>query len=279
MAYNRMCLVRSISKTREELERTSLLHQQSLSAVEAIRALLVKADDRLQDNPRRWRRIIDNLEQALIQTKAQATGYAQRIKELERQIDTGAPAQTVVVEDIEITIPSGGASVAERIMSLTVEELRNLTLDEVAALHQSMFECGAGLDDCGAMASPEEVKPEPLPQARKTALHQRMEQAQKRREELAANRIKSSSKSFAERRQLKLLERALAKISQRAFAHLDSEEIDTVLTYFSKLQKTEGLSGRELELKHMLSGILPEVEKQCSELRRRQAQQRSMRRY
>lgn len=263
--------MRTTKQIQQEFERVTELHQQSLEVIESLRALLVKADERLLEvKSRRWYRIIDNLEHALDESKARAAGYQQQLKVLERLLAKGAAgsASSVVIDDVAIDVPIDHLNVAERILSLSIDQLRSLTLDEVAALHQGMFDADEDAKAVSAEPSPRDNRRS----APKTVLEQRMERAAKRREAFASHRV-TAQPSFGERRRATLLKHALEKVSRQAHKTLDLDEIEALTVYHAELTRSANLTSHEQNLLETLTVIFPQIERHASDLRRKRIQQ------
>ncbi|MCX5756975.1 MAG: hypothetical protein NTU83_00405 [Candidatus Hydrogenedentes bacterium] len=254
------------------------LHEQAKAVLANVKDLLDKADvRRANEGERPWGRIVDNLEGALQLAKAKVTGYEQRVRQCEQHLEavrraaahTGPKAlEEFTSAEFEDVIPEGmrlppdHLVAAERILSMSLDDLGSLTLEQVADMNLQLYE--------EPPAAPETAPP-PEPERPRSVLDTRIERAKEIRESLAA-RHQSQQPSFAERRRQKLLRDAIAKLTTGKVQALDLDEIELILQCHSGIEERIEKSQNDVRLQTMLEHCIPAMQERASELRRKRAQ-------
>ncbi|NIA12652.1 MAG: hypothetical protein GWP08_01135 [Nitrospiraceae bacterium] len=265
---------KSEADLKKEIERLDASEKETMATISHVRKLLNKADQRREeDGDRRWDEILDNLESTLDMGRSKLTACGQRLREARDQLRQ--LQATGFIEDTGIAIDATDAQppltedrlkAAQQIMSMSVDDLRSLTLDEVADMHDELFR-KTEAETAEAAAEP---KPEPpAPAAPKTALDRRIEKARRAKEEREAARRKSAG--FVERRKQGTLRAAVGKLLQGGCAGLTIEEAESVLECRGELMGRSDLSDSEQRLKEKLEPMGADIEARLHELRRKRA--------
>jgi len=268
------------AKIREELRELEKRKAEADAAVVHILQLLETADERRKtEDERRWNRLLDHLENALDLTRSRVTMYVQEIRSRERQLDelrqtgvTPPSASSLAGSDLEEGILSGAQlptahiQAAEQILAMSLEDLGNLTLEEVAALTERLHE--------GASAGFEPGAPEPesgqSPPRKETALAARIEHAKQKRQALAAQH-RAPPPSFQERRRQKLLRDAITNVKSGDMGSMTLEEIELVMNCHKAVAEREHPSESDVRLKDMLAPALGALDERAHDLRRQRA--------
>jgi len=258
-----------------QLTRLEAQRQVMQAALDNVRQLLDKADERRAvDGERRWDQILDNLEQALDTTASKLTACDQQIKEVKRRLrdllqggmlegqgDEASGPQEPLVSDR--ASPAGKIDGAKRIMALPVDQLRDLTIEQLTRIHSRLFE-----------AEPPEAAPAQQAQTpERSSLSARIEQAQRSRRRRAA-RPRRPAVSFVERRKQHLLRGAVAKATTDKVAGMTLEEIDLVLNWHKTLDERAGPTEGDRRLLDLLDPFIGKLKERASQLRHDQTQRK-----
>ncbi len=251
--------------------------------LEHVQELLERADQRCAeaDNKRRWYHVLDNLEHALDEAKARVAQSDQEIKQLKRKLDGLAQQHSddadaePMVEDKLIALQASGVNVggstdadssqidlpkvspqgAEKVLSIPLDELSGMSLDEVADLHNEILQKedarnGADAESSRAGATPDEHHPR------------------------GRHRVGNESRqtlSFHEQRRQSVLRNAVDKIRSERLDALTIEEIDLVTDLYERFSKRLEANKSDERLRSILGGTLEKLSDRISELRRRRA--------
>ena len=207
----------------QEIERLEASRKEAIATISHVRMLLIKADQRRdEEGEHRWDEILDNLESTLDMGRSKLTACEQRLREVRDQLHqlqtTGSIEDTGIDSDSVEAVPAlgeEGLKAAQQIMAMSVEDLRSLTLEEVADMHDELFRKAEAEKLEAASKSKSAPKPKPKPEspapvARKTALDLRIDKARQAKEEREAARRKGTG--FVERRKQSLLRAGMAKL-------------------------------------------------------------------
>jgi len=262
-----------------ELARLEEQRQVMQAALDNVRQLLDKADERRAvDGERRWDQILDNLEQALDLTGSKLTACEQQIKEAERRLrdllesgmeagegDEAPGAQGPVVP--EPMPPSGNLEGAKRILALPVDQLRDLTIEQLTRIHSHLFEA-----DHGKAAAAQEAET-PERSSLSARLSARIEEAQRSRRRRSA-RARRPAESFVERRKQHLLRGAITKATTDKLGGMTLEEIDLVLSWHKTLAERAEPTDSDRRLLGLLEPFIGDLKDRSSQLRHKQAQRK-----
>jgi hypothetical protein len=266
-------------KLRTQIRELETLRDRAKAAVENVRQLLAKADERrVEEGYRPWNRILDNLERALVLTRSQVTSYEQQIKERQRTLQDllrRDPTSAVFLEESlaavglqgylpeDFHLPEGHVEIAEQLLAVPLDMLGNMTLDEVENMNEQMFI---------PKVVQEPSAQEPVEAAKKSQLDERIEHARQAREAIATS-VHRSEPSFAERRRQRVLRSAVAKIMIRDFKGLDMEEVERLLECHSALAERPAKAANDARLLELLAHAMDLIQERASDLRRKRAQQ------
>jgi len=133
---------------RRQLARAKFKLAEDLQAVDEVKVLLIKADERRMSEPqeaRKWNRVLENLENSLDQTRARcayssviASQLEQACAVLEQALEQAAPPP-------EIVLPTPPPGEDARHWTETLEKVGALSLEEACVL-QSQIDSGEILD-------------------------------------------------------------------------------------------------------------------------------------
>lgn len=129
----------------DQLKNQLAQHQENLTTVVT---LLDKADRRRLEEPadsNRWNRVLENLESCLDEAKARVGACQAAIEQAQRQLgefrpgEFPAPSLPPEMETLDFPpLPPASLEAARRILSMPLEEVSKLTLEEVALLHSQI---------------------------------------------------------------------------------------------------------------------------------------------
>lgn len=261
----------NIREKLEHLIRQRTQHQENLNTVIA---LLEKADRRRiaePDNVHRWNKVLDNLESCLDEAKAKLEGCELAINRLEREIQqqetTDAkkaflPVSSPDLSREEVDLLEGvglfsaaSMEAAKRILSMSLEDVSKLTLEEVALLHSQIADENS---QAGGV----------LP----VQLAGRLELANQIQAEESAK--PASEASPAERRQQAILRSAIDKISTNQLHTLTEEEIRLIISSYELLTSRLTVGPKDERLKRILGAAVNVlINRKRQEDRRKQQQE------
>ncbi len=266
-------------KLREQIRRLEDLRDQAKTAVNHVLNLLEKADERrLHDREHSWNKILDNLEHALAVARSRFTSYEQQIKERQRLLQAllrRDPTSAAYLEEAlaaeglegllpeDFHLPKGHAEAAQDVLTVPLDRLGQMTLDEVANMHEGMFVADAGH---------EPVPAHPADAPKKSHLDERIERAKQVREALVSIPQRTEP-SFAERRRHKLMRDAVGKVIAKDIKSLIWEETELLIETRETLAQRAEKTPNDARLLSILDEAMPNVEERISELRRKRAQQ------
>lgn len=291
---------RSKEQLKEDIRRLEQARVETEAALLNVRDLLAKADERrVIEGERRWNRILDNLEHTLDFTRSKLTACEQDLKRAQRELEAlennepvAAPqapsadklrGPAVVMDDgevINLDHPFSGdyLQTADLILSMPLEALRSLTLDEVAAMHKKLVQEEPEESFDGDLPPPPpepEMEPSPTPLPSETVKHSFLEeriaramQAKQARE--AATR--RQGQSFAERRRLKRLRDAVTKTSSGQIRALDLDEIDLVLACHQSVSSRREPTDSDQRLMSLIAPHIDALRQRAADLRKKRAQ-------
>lgn len=268
-------MTKSQHDLKDHLMRLLELRDQAAGAVANARRLLDKADERrAKENDRRWNRITDDLERAHDLAKSSLTTYEQRIKVTERHLEELQRLGRTTVQEylpgedvpIELEVPIDMRA-AERLLSLPLSALSEMTIDQVSAMHDELFE----------QAEPEPAKPAApagFTATADTALAARIEHAKRRREELEASRRHGaqSGANFVERRRQLLLRSGITKLMEGHLSVMVQDEVEALIDCRKALAIKPDPSPGDTRLKGILDSFGPELEERAAALRKKAMQ-------
>lgn len=261
-----------------ELARLEEQRHVMQAALDNVRQLLDKADERrAEDGERRWNQVLDNLEKTLDLTGAKLTVCVQQIKETKRRlrdlletgVETGEGDEAPGAQGPVVPEPmpsSGNLGAAERILALPVDQLRDLTMEQLTRIHSHLFE----VDHAEAAPAQEAKKPEP------SSLSARIEEAQRSRRRRSA-RARRPAVSFVERRKQHLLRGAIAKATTDKLGGMTLEEIDLVLNWHKTLAERVEPTDSDRRPLGLLEPFIGDLEERASRLRHKQTQRKTRR--
>jgi len=272
-------MAKSESELRAQLVRLEVHRQELRGSIEHVRELLDKADERrAAEGERRWNRVLDNLEAALDVARSKLTACEQQIKETDRRLhslrETGAVAdegRSCASHDAEAVRPAaaledgvsvGSLEAAERVLALPVEQLGDLTLDQLAELHSHLFEGESGEEAVAGQGVEQETAP-----PEKSALSTRIEEARRRGRHRVA-RARHPAASFVERRKQQLLRGAIGKATADKLSGMTLEEIELILDCHKALGGRESPSDGERQLLSQLESHVDALRARLAELHR-----------
>ncbi len=269
----------TLEDLQDRLRQTQAEREQAQATLARVHDLLAKADERcVSDDTRRWNKVVDDLERALAMVKSRLTACDQHAIELNRKIAEleasgnfeGYPEEVRrEFEQLGLCVPKDHITAAEQIMTMPLDVLRDLTLDQVAEMHTMLFEAPE------QEATPENAKPAfpaaAVPKAKHSHLDDRIERARLLKQQRDAG-TKRHGSDFVERRNQKLLRDAIAKASRAQFAALSLEEVDAFQACRKQLAGRTGLGESDARLRDMLDRFAEGVEVRGRELRRKRAQ-------
>jgi hypothetical protein len=265
-----------------EISELEVSRDQAKTAVDHVLDLLKKADSRrLSEGDRPWNRILDNLENALDLTRARLTTYEQLLKERRRDLEfilkneqqqeqessaSGTSIEEQVLIDTlrevlpeDVPIPKNHLLAAERILAMPLDQLGNMTLDEVERMNSQLFEENTAALQCSMVTI-----------TKKSWLEERVERAKKARESISL--VRRPEATFADRRRQVTLRNAIEKISLGNFKLLDLDEIDMLTKCTQGLESKPQKSDSDLRLISIIDRCTERINERASELRRRRAQ-------
>ena len=164
-----------------------------------------------------------------------------------------------------ITVPKDPRA-AERILSMSLAELGNMTIDQAADMNVQMLE----EPEAPVRAEPPASQTTGIP-PKQSALAARIERARQARESLDARRP-ASEPGLLERRKQNLIRDAVAKIMAGNIQTLNIEEVEGVLQCYEAINERPGANDSDLRLKKLVEILLPRLQERASELRRKRAQ-------
>ena len=228
----------------ENTKRNLLQHEQNVAAIQD---LLKKADRRRceePDNSHRWNRVLDNLERCLDEAKAHVGRCQLEIGRIQRTLQDeqesadrtdSAPPQS---ESMPLEAPSATTlDAARRILSMSVEEMSALTLEEVALLHGQLANENVTLieqDTAGVLSRIElanQLQAAPPPSA-------------------------SEDTGAPERRRQVLLRGAIDKICAHQLHNMTEEEARLVISTHALLVRRLTSNPKDERLKHILGAAV-----------------------
>ena len=255
------------------------------------------------ENKRRWHLVLDNLEHALDEAKARVLHCELEIERRKRKLeelaarrehpvapgaepDKAAPAYEplalteeqvialqaagVSVRDLsaadlsELELPSISQKGSERVLAIPLEELSQMTLDEVEQLHSQIL---TPIEE--DMPQPAETSPAP-----ETSPQSPIEAPPRR--PVASLRPRRQSRhdqaSFYEQHKQRTLRNAVQKIRENRIDALTIEEIDLVNNTYERLSQQVSAATTDEELKNALGAAMEKLGDKCAELRRKRAQ-------
>jgi hypothetical protein len=229
----------------EQLKSQFIQHQENLNTV---LALLEKADRRRLEEPHNlshWNRVLDNLEKCLDEAKGRVNGCQVAIEHAEREIRAkheeqygkAAPCKAVPPKDAleELLAPPSEAALeaARRILSMSLEDVSKLTLEEVSKLHGEIANENIALleqDADGILSRLDEA-----------------EQAQVHVDTSTPTPVPAGATA----RQV-LLKSALEKICAHQINTISREEASVVITTYEVLSRRPTLTPKDERLKRIL---------------------------
>jgi len=267
-------MTRSKHDLKDDLTRLIELRDQAAVAVANARRLLDKADERrVQENDRRWNRITDDLERAHDLAKSSLTTYEQRIKVTERHLEELQRLGRTTIQEylpgeespIELDIPVD-LRAAERLLSLPLDALSEMTIDQVSEMHNQLFE--------EQERETTKAAPTTFTATADTALAARIEHARRRREAMEASRRPSnpSGASFVERRRQILLRSGITKLMEGRLNNLVQDEVEALIECRKTLAVKPDPSPNDTRLKGIIDSFAPELEERAAALRKKAMQ-------
>ena len=248
-----------MADTFEELQtRLDLLESEKIKHDESllnINDLLAKADKRRRieaDNQRKWASVLENLENSLDMIKARREAALVDFTQTKRKLDgldkdkSARPTSKAPTEQTQQDANTSGAAisdssktVAKEILSMSLDELSKLSLEDVALLHQQI-----GID----------FSDELLVEDSKVAAQMEL-----------ANQSDGTTQSEDEpspgRRRQKLLRAAIEKILSNNIKDLTQEEVQVTLICHALLRRRVNPSIRDERLIRVLGGFVKMVRK------------------
>lgn len=279
-------------------------HQATL---ERVRALLDKADKRLDEgqDKRRWSQVLDNLERALDQAKARVVfceleiqHRKHKIEELvatgaEEQRESGAaPEAPGLTQEQIAALKASGINVegmshedlvalgltpisieeSERFLSIPLDQLSQMSLDEVEQLHGQLLAAGAE-EPAAAAKKPASPKPA-IPVSPIKAPPRRPVNSLRPKRDAGHDQT-----SLYEQHKQKTLRVAMQKIREDHLDMLTLEEIDIVMGFYDRLTEQVHADASVADTGDAFGGMMAKLSDKCAELRRRRAQMYARRRH
>lgn len=292
---------RHMPKTEDDLKTEIAVidasRKEAIATISHVRMLLIKADARRNEGGgHRWNEVLNNLEGTLDVARSKLTACELRLRHARDQLHqlrtTGTIDESALgadAADVKPDLSEGRLRAAEHIMSMSVEDLRELTLEEVADMHDEHFrkEASAKAEAVAETSAKSEAVAEAAAKAQaatkaqateraqaatpKTALDRRIENARRAKEEREAARRNKGAGPIDRRKQI-ALRGAVAKLLQGGSAALGLEEVESIVDCRKDLMGRNDLNASEQALRAKLEPMGEELEAHMHELRRKRAQ-------
>ncbi|MDQ1258078.1 MAG: hypothetical protein QG656_2687 [Candidatus Hydrogenedentes bacterium] len=280
-----------MSDTEQELRTRIREQQEKLKTRQGqlahVRELLDKADQRVveSENTRRWYRVLDHLENTLDEAKARVMQCEHRIDRLQHKLDdylaykagktqTGGPVPGVTederrlalqasglhLEDLvdadwaDISLPQLSMEGAERVLSISLEDISKMTLEEVAQLHNEILD-REDAQQPPSPAEPAQTKPAAQPASREAKSRRLLDMRNDRNKRRAPG---------IEKQQMLL--HAVEKVRAGDVAGLSLEETDLVTESYGRvLERLNAQPGND-RLKESVRATLTKLAAHRAEL-------------
>ncbi len=247
----------SLEELENRFEDLNLRKGQDEDAIVKIKGLLRKADRRRLSetgNHRKWDSVLDNLECSLDETKnrleatsLQLTLVKRNIQEM-REFGVANPLPEIA-RDTAAADTNPAFGVAKNILSMSIEDLANLSLEDVAKLHDEIsvdFSGDFGLGD--------------------TDVGGRLELANQTRKNEAPP--PGGPRADIENRRQKTLREAIGKFQRKDFEKITQEELQITLICHALLRRRVDPSPKDLRLTRMLAGCIKMLDREKARIER-----------
>ncbi len=227
-------------------------HTAAEQGVRDIRALLERADTKRRTNAesqRRWNQVIDHLERSLDEARFRLEQCQKALTQAEKShgpdVVTLARARAQTSEEEPSTLPHTALSedpkkAVGEVMNMSLDELRGLTMEQVAALHAKLPSIDIPPDDTDGKQV-----------ASRLELAVQLEKPVKRQVKV--------SKHMERRNQL-LLRRTMHKVRANRLADIGREEKELLRTYYDLLNRRIEPGPNDERLRFILETALTKLD-------------------
>lgn len=240
--------------------------------LEVVLELLRKADERRITEPNNrnmWNRVLDNLENSLIEARARVQSNSVELQKLERELEqmtgksghrpenvpkTEADSKTLGEEiaPSDMGVPQLSAEYARQILSRPVEEIAELTLKDVDSLYEKIASenVAAAVPETGPLLNALELT---IP---------------------SEGKFPSGGKSDStENRRKETLKGAIEKIQRNQVAQMSAEEVQMIFVTYDVLCKRVNRSPKDDRLRRILGAAVQIINRKRAKAWKEQQQQ------
>jgi hypothetical protein len=226
-------------------------HAKTTATLDQVRQLLAKADRRRMEDPagrRHWDRVLDNLENSLQESRfrleqceAAIRGLEQALspQEVERARERSKPLGARAGQPAHGALSLDPKQAVRQVMEMTVDELRELSMEQVAALNARL--------------------PEVLPEGSQDSIHvtSQLELANQLRQDTPPQAPPVSR--LMEKRNHLILRRSLHKVMNNRIADVTREEKQLISSAHDMLARRMDCSPEDNRLRQVLEAALKKL--------------------